>query len=609
MAYVAPNTSNFYCIIAVKQNGSLKDDQHRNVKSSLCETDEEPVDKESDYYKRNLLPVDHGWAWAVCFGGFLVSFILGMSSQVMAILFVEVIEMFETNLTTGSLIFLFYIMGGGVMAPIATNIFAPKVGEKKVICIAGFIFALTSVGYSLSNTIQTFLLCAAVKGLCFGAMFVPSISLIRHYFYQRRSLAMNLGRAGASVSGILTPRLISLVKEELGVRRAFILVAAVELHIIVAGLLLRPVESYKFKPSPPPLKPQWPKKGKSGKDDTVAAVKDHDPLSQLNIEPILIYNVFSTSGESIGSTKEKLKEQDGTRNVSKTDTRKCLEEKQEGREGSSESLKKYTLLPGSYGESSVDPVTSCPTTLEVKRKVVSRTIWASRTFLAFPEESTVALDCYQEECWEEEQIAETEQRKFYHLWAFYMLLASAVFGGGNIYIRNYFPTIAVSQGATLDQAASLLSVIGVLDLLNALSVGLFADTHLLKPAQIVAISHICLGVVCHFVRVFTTFPLLIVMTIIIATFLGTRICMMPLVVMDVVGVDMMPQAFSIVTTVATFSVAAMNPSLGAVADHYEGFVPVLHIVGVLFFMSATILLLLPIGQRLDERRVAVPKRQ
>ncbi|KAK3732192.1 hypothetical protein RRG08_026574 [Elysia crispata] len=145
---------------------------------------------DSDYYKRNLLPVDRGWAWVISFAGFLISFHLGLSSQTMAILFLEVIELFETKITTASLIF--------------------RLGA--------------------------------------GMVIVPGISLIRYYFHRRRSLAQIIGRCGISVCGIVMPTLIRLIRKEFGVRGTFLVVAAIELHIVLAGLLLRPVESYNLRP-------------------------------------------------------------------------------------------------------------------------------------------------------------------------------------------------------------------------------------------------------------------------------------------------------------------------------------------------------------------------
>ncbi|KAK3691945.1 hypothetical protein RRG08_000667, partial [Elysia crispata] len=99
-------------------------------------------------------------------------------------------------------------------------------------------------------------------GLCTGAAFVPSISLIRHYFHRRRSIAQILARAGDSVSSIVMPPLIRLMRNEFGVRGAFLIVAAIELHMVLGGLLLRPVESYKYKPDLPDLSKQTNRKRK-----------------------------------------------------------------------------------------------------------------------------------------------------------------------------------------------------------------------------------------------------------------------------------------------------------------------------------------------------------
>ncbi|KAK3732195.1 hypothetical protein RRG08_026577 [Elysia crispata] len=137
--------------------------------------------KDSDYYKRNLLPVDRGWAWVISFG-----------------------------------------LGAGMVI-------------------------------------------------------VPGISLIRYYFHRRRSLAQIIGRCGISVCGIVMPTLIRLIRKEFGVRDTFLVVAAIELHIVLAGLLLRPVESYKFKPELPPLKPK-----RKRKEKTVEQEIFKDPGKQIS---------------------------------------------------------------------------------------------------------------------------------------------------------------------------------------------------------------------------------------------------------------------------------------------------------------------------------------
>lgn len=82
-------------------------------------------------------------------------------------------------------------------------------------------------------------------GFSAGAIFVPSISLIRHYFYKRRSIAQIIANIGQSVAVIVAPPMVRVVRKEYGISGTFMILAGIELHITVAGLLLRPVSAYR----------------------------------------------------------------------------------------------------------------------------------------------------------------------------------------------------------------------------------------------------------------------------------------------------------------------------------------------------------------------------
>lgn len=70
------------------------------------------------------------------------------------------------------------------------------------------------------------------------------------------------------------------------------------------------------------------------------------------------------------------------------------------------------------------------------------------------------------------------------------------------------------------------------------------------------------GTVCQFVWTFTSFPLLILMVILMGLFVGSRVSLLPLVCTEVVGSERMPQAYSI-SAMSTALVGAMwSPILG-----------------------------------------------
>ncbi|CAG5131494.1 unnamed protein product, partial [Candidula unifasciata] len=178
-------------------------------------------------------------------------------------------------------------------------------------------------------------------------------------------------------------------------------------------------------------------------------------------------------------------------------------------------------------------------------------------------------------------------------WFFRMVLLSSIPGSANLYVRNYFPTVTQGQGATSDESAILLTIVGTVDLISRLCIGLFADTHILTSVQIIIITQLCLASVCHCLRFFTTFHSLIAFAVLIGCFVGTRISVLPLLAMEVVGVDSMPQALSFISTIGALSSAIMNPIFGSVAQRNGDFVLVMNLVGGCFTLSSIIMISMP----------------
>ncbi|CAG5131495.1 unnamed protein product, partial [Candidula unifasciata] len=202
------------------------------------------IDETSEYYKRNVVPVDRGWAWVICFAGFLVYFVFGVSNQTLVVLFVEIINMYDTSVTMGSLVFMFSVFSVGFMSIVSTNFLAPRFGERAVVSVAGFFNMCGSLGLSFSPSIGYFILMSVLKGLATGAVFVPSISLIRLYFQNRRSIAQIIANVGQSAAVIIVPPAIRIIRKQYGISGTFIVLAGIEFHMTFAGLLLRPISAY-----------------------------------------------------------------------------------------------------------------------------------------------------------------------------------------------------------------------------------------------------------------------------------------------------------------------------------------------------------------------------
>uniref|UniRef100_A0A2C9L8Q6 Major facilitator superfamily (MFS) profile domain-containing protein n=1 Tax=Biomphalaria glabrata TaxID=6526 RepID=A0A2C9L8Q6_BIOGL len=110
------------------------------------------------------------------------------------------------------------------------------------------------------------------------------------------------------------------------------------------------------------------------------------------------------------------------------------------------------------------------------------------------------------------------------------------------------------------------------------------------------------GVLCQFVGFFSLFETLIVYVILLGLVIGARVSLLPLVVIEVVGVDKMPQAFSIISLVATITAAGVNPLFGAITEATGSFIVALHIVGACFCFGAAMWILVPRLVQLDIKK-------
>ncbi|XP_066031174.1 LOW QUALITY PROTEIN: monocarboxylate transporter 13-like, partial [Chamaea fasciata] len=88
-------------------------------------------------------------------------------------------------------------------------------------------------------------------GLGWSLAFTPSLAAVSRWFPRRRALATGLAVSGAAVSGPALSPLVPLALDAFGWRGALLLLAAVSLHMVAAGALLRPPRA-ETEPTEPP---------------------------------------------------------------------------------------------------------------------------------------------------------------------------------------------------------------------------------------------------------------------------------------------------------------------------------------------------------------------
>ncbi|BFZ16127.1 hypothetical protein BsWGS_19166 [Bradybaena similaris] len=622
-------------------------------------------------------PVDGGYAWFICLGGFITHVVLGSAGQTTSVLFVELVQRFDTTITTASLIFMCHVIAFSFSTVMSPIFILPRLRERWTLVLGGCLLCTATVGCSLSPTIGVFIAFSVLKGTASGCVFVPCSSLIRIYFKKRQSTASVVAYCGGSVAAIVAPFVVRAVRREFGISGAYLILAGVELNVCVAGMLMRPVTFYQKTPEEPredtdiirehgllstDIKAEFPSADKVFLEKGEFNIFNHqwnrqasvtcrsDQLPTIEEDALLSgklpnkrsHEKVSTAGSissvppkspsefAIGSGLQATRQQPSHDSlVFISGENLAVNDKGLKPAGSTLSAHSEVMKCASVGDTSEKPVfVSCANAeellksqayqvlIEQEKCLLSRELsiderpkapYGSVFTLASEAGRAIEVLLIEEMTSMDGRRGMSRWRHMYDksslgLWSFRMTLIAALPGTVNQYLVAYLPTISNALGATFDEAANLVTIMGAVDLVSRLGMGLIADTKVLPPSRMLAIAQISMGTVCQFVWTFTSFPLLILMVILMGLFVGSRVSLLPLVCTEVVGSERMPQAYSIAAMSTALVGAMWSPVLGIIAESANSFLVVMHFIGTGFVLSGLLMLTLAIFTRHENKR-------
>ncbi|XP_053375243.1 monocarboxylate transporter 12-like isoform X2 [Mercenaria mercenaria] len=140
------------------------------------------------------------------------------------------------------------------------------------------------------------------------------------------------------------------------------------------------------------------------------------------------------------------------------------------------------------------------------------------------------------------------------------------------------------------------------EVLARILIGLFADMNIIKRKYIYAVSMFIGGVFSLLAPFFESFTFIAVYAVIVATFSGSFISLMPLILIDVVGLENFAPAFGLLTFSLAVAVLPSQPSVGWLYDLYGNWNPSLILTGCMYLLAGIIVLLEPIVIRCCTKR-------
>ncbi|XP_045193190.2 monocarboxylate transporter 12-like isoform X2 [Mercenaria mercenaria] len=199
------------------------------------------INKEKDNSKDTDVDpnVDHGYAWVILAGCFVMYSLVIGTIKAYGILYTEMVSYYGTGSGNtawiGSMLLLL-LLG---LSPVA-NLLSRKFTFRRVAFTGGMLLCL---GYFLSGFVQRmevmFLTLGVCGGLGYGLSFSPCSTIISYYFKKHRALANGIVVSGSGIGALTFPTFYRFLVEKYGLQGAFWIIGGVVLNVCVAACIFR----------------------------------------------------------------------------------------------------------------------------------------------------------------------------------------------------------------------------------------------------------------------------------------------------------------------------------------------------------------------------------
>ncbi|XP_064615498.1 monocarboxylate transporter 12-like [Liolophura sinensis] len=168
----------------------------------------------------------------------------------------------------------------------------------------------------------------------------------------------------------------------------------------------------------------------------------------------------------------------------------------------------------------------------------------------------------------------------------------------------FLPSIAFTRGIVEYQKAALVSVGGVSDLVARILCGFVSDLNIVQRYKIMSVCSVLVGVNILLFAWSQTFWQMAVQSGAYGFFGGGYIMLVPLVLIDFVGLDLLPRALAPVLFLQGSGAAVGQVFLGWIRDITGDFTAVLMVCGICNLIGGLSILLYPLVKKWEEERIS-----
>eukprot|EP00092_Neocalanus_flemingeri_P033997 GFUD01036968.1.p1 GENE.GFUD01036968.1~~GFUD01036968.1.p1 ORF type:complete len:612 (-),score=85.76 GFUD01036968.1:1173-3008(-) len=556
--------------------------------------DEKPVVPDT------ISPPDGGWGWFVVFASFMIHIIADGITYSFGVFLVELIAKFDADRGAASLIPSILVgvtLGSGPIASYFTNRYGCR-----VVTIAGAILA--SAGLALSTAANSIVVLyftiGILTGLGFGLIYLPAIVSVSIYFEKKRAFATGIAVCGSGLGTFIMAPVTKGLISKFGWQGAMLVTSGLILCCILFGCLMRPLKPGKDNKE----------KGQKGTLDekeslTITNGNCHNGVSP----PELLLN-----GSTISPMKP-FKQQMGM-----TDGYQDVARMAMSHPAFLDQAERPQVHFGSAAQFRVEKGNQ----LSPANSVMGRKdIFYSGSLLNIPEYKKdpelyrrSMLDCKEEvvstsDAENQSKIccikAGSKQAKILHQMLDFSLFKDPIF---MMYAASNFLTSigfnvpyvytvdrAEQWGMDGDQAAFLLSVIGIANTIARLILGWLSDRswinrlYLYNSCLIICGISMGLSVFCN------TYHTQAVYCAIFGITSGAYVGLTSVVLVDLLGLDKLTNAFGLLLMFQGIASVIGPPVIGALYDSIGNYDAGFYFSGTMIFLSGAMLFAIPLIQK------------
>lgn len=477
---------------------------------------------------------DGGWGWMIVAGCFLTTVCTRAVTRCVSIFFVEFQSYFSRDYSATAWIHSLLDCTTMLCAPLGSYI-GNRLSSRIAVMIGGLLSSAGLLLSSLATSVEfLYLTLGVLTGVGFALSYTPAIAMVGSYFSERKALAYGIAMSGSGIGTFILAPAVQLLIEFFSWRGALLILGGLVSHLCVCGALMRPLE------------------GQRGRQKEIDLEGDKK-VDLLNVKLADVVLNVELSAQERRSVE-----------VKQIDTDKMMKDR--GEKEQAENMLKDGKEQMEADKSGPSDAKQTHSNEELNHRrwsiwsIIRKPVLREYSFLLIPD--------------------------------FLLLLVSFLFLAYGCSVPFvYLVPYSLSAGVSPQQAALLMSILGVSGIVGTITFGWIADRKCLRPYRVVSymLAVGSEGLSCLFLPLLSDFSLLVPFSLIYGYFDGAYVALIPVVTSDTVSPTHLTSALGVVYFLHAIPYLISPPIGGWLVDQTGSYTATFFLSGVSLICSAVIL--------------------